>query len=139
MSALGQKRKSRTTILMSVKRPKAEVANGGEIAGVVVLANAGRSGVLTPRRQDVRRIEGRFGDVIRNEFQIDPATLTADEAAYLSNFPDADQLRASIAKGRREADDAADGRSAEEGYGPQGVNRVPSRSLINSTGTIINN
>jgi hypothetical protein len=71
---------------------------GGEVAGVVVFANAGRSGVLTPRRQDVKRIEGRFGDVIRNEFQIDPAALTADEAAYLSNFRDADQLRASIAK-----------------------------------------
>ena len=77
--------------------------------------------VLTPRRQDVQRIEGRFGDVIRNEFQIDPAALTTGEAAYLSNFRDADQLRASIAKGRREADDAADGRGAEEGYGPQSV------------------
>ena len=87
---------------MAKARTAAEV-----IAGVVVLAYAGRSGVLTPRRQDVKRVEGRFGDVIRNEFQIDPAALTADEAVYLANFRDADQLRASIAKGRREADAAA--------------------------------
>jgi len=98
---------------------------GGEAAGVVVFANAGRSGVLTPRGQDAKRVEWRFGDVIRKEFQIDPAALTADEAAYLANFCDAEKLRASIAKGRREADNAADGRSPEEGPkegdGPQSV------------------
>ncbi len=67
----------------------------------------GSLGPSCARSRGMKRVEWRFGDVIRNEFQIDPAALTADEAGYLSNFRDADQLRASIAKGRREADAVA--------------------------------
>lgn len=69
---------------------------GGEVAGVVVLANASRTGVLTPPKLVVRAIERRFGDEITNLFGIEPSGLTADEAAYLLNFKDADAIRVRI-------------------------------------------
>lgn len=68
--------------------------NGGEVAGVVLLANASRTGVLTPPAAHIRDVERRFGNVLREQFGIEPASLTADEAAYLRNFKDADALGA---------------------------------------------
>lgn len=67
--------------------------NGGEIAGVAVLVNASRSGVLSPSRARVRAIERRFGDAISDIFGIEPAGLTADEADYVLNFATVDALR----------------------------------------------
>lgn len=66
---------------------------GGEVAGIVTLVNAGRSGVFTPTKAVIRDIERRFGDAVENLFRIVPSGLTADEAAYLRNFKDADALR----------------------------------------------
>lgn len=48
-------------------------------------------------------VETRFGNVIREEFGIEPAALTSAEAAYIANFRDADSLRDRIAKARQEA------------------------------------
>lgn len=77
-------------------------AGGGEVVGVVMLVNGSRAGVLTPTRSVVRDIEGRFGNAVRDLFQVDPAGLTADEAAYIRNFRDADALRARAAAAERE-------------------------------------
>lgn len=74
---------------------------GGEVAGVVAVANASRSGQLVPLQRVTQRIERRFGDVIRQEFKIDPAALTADEAQYLDGFRSADELRKRAASARR--------------------------------------
>ena len=50
-------------------------------------------------------LEERFGQVIREEFGIEPSALTADEAVYLFGFRSADGLRASIAAARRRRDE----------------------------------
>lgn len=76
--------------------------NGGQVAGVVLLAHAGRSPILTPTRVMIRDVERRHGDAIKDLFGIEPAGLTADEAAYLRNFRNADELRARIAAAERE-------------------------------------
>ncbi len=73
-------------------------SNGGEVAGVIVLANTSRTGLLSPNRVQVREIERRYGDVVREVFGIDPAGLTADEATYILNSRDADTLRDRAAK-----------------------------------------
>lgn len=73
------------------------IAGGGEVAGVVTLANASRVDHIAATKQQAREIERRFGDVVRSEFQSEPAALTGAEAAYLLNFRDADALRTRIA------------------------------------------
>lgn len=57
---------------------------------------------LQPRRQHVKQIEERFGDVLKEEFGISPQSLTAPEAAYLVGFRDADALRARAIKASSE-------------------------------------
>lgn len=76
-------------------------AGGGEVAGLVTLVNASRSGVYTPKKLHVQAIEARFGDEIRKH-GIEPSALTADEATYLLGYRDADGLRAGIAKAKSE-------------------------------------
>jgi len=66
------------------------------------VANAARSGILTPDRKLVSLIEERFGDVLRDEIGLEPAALTADEASYLAGFKDADAFRGSLAKAASE-------------------------------------
>jgi hypothetical protein len=73
-------------------------SNGGEVAGVVTLANASRTGKFAPHPPHVRIAGERFGDEVRNKLGIEPGALTADEAHYLANFRDADALRTAIAK-----------------------------------------
>lgn len=68
--------------------------SGGEVVGSVLLVNASRLGSLAPALRRVSEIERRFGDAVREIFDIDPAGLTASEAGYLLNFRDADALRA---------------------------------------------
>lgn len=85
----------------------AELANhirsgGGRVIGALLLVNAGRRGVLTPEPSLVRLVEARFGDEIREWFNIEPEALTAAEAGYLSGFRDAQSLGNSIAKARDE-------------------------------------
>jgi hypothetical protein len=75
--------------------------NGGKVVGVVLLANAGRSPILTPTRLAIDDVERRHGDAVQELFQIAPNGLTAAEAAYLRNFRNADELRKSSAKASR--------------------------------------
>lgn len=80
----------------------AELANhirsaGGEVAGMVTLVNASRSGTFTAKPLFTKLIENRFGQDLRS-LGIEPAALTADEAQYLVGFRDADQFRAARAK-----------------------------------------
>ncbi|MCC6775623.1 MAG: strawberry notch family protein [Hyphomicrobiales bacterium] len=89
--------------------------NGGEVIGAVLLANAGRSGVLTPTRAVIRDIERRYGDAIRENFDIEPAGLTADEAAYIRNFRDARALREGVAKARRQRSERLASKGIREG------------------------
>ena len=74
--------------------------NGGEVAGVVTLVNASRTGILRPSKAHVADIERRYGDEVRRLFHAEPSALTADEAAYVRNFRDADALRAAEASAR---------------------------------------
>lgn len=76
--------------------------NGGEVAGIVVLTNANRSDTLQARPKQIRTIEERFGDVLREQLAIDPQALTGPEADYLIGLRDADALRARAAKASRE-------------------------------------
>lgn len=71
---------------------------GDEAADQPELDGAGRSGYIGPRPLLARLIERRFGNVVENEFGIQPSSLTGEEAQYLSGFRDADALRARIAK-----------------------------------------
>jgi hypothetical protein len=98
--------------------------NGGEVAGAVLLVNAGRSGVLSAPRAKVRLIERRFGDEVREIFGIEPAALTADEADYLGNFKDADQLRTTVATALRQRD----ARLRSKGLPPEGGGGVADTS-----------
>ncbi len=106
-------------------------SNGGEVVGVVVLANASRSGDMPVRPAYARMIDGRFGDVLRSELSVEPEALTADEARYLLGFRDADALRAGIAKGRSERNARLDakgifGRDASD-LGGSGVDEQSAR------------
>lgn len=74
--------------------------NGGVVAGVATLVNASQSGTITPRKNHVRQLEARFGEIIRSELAVEPSALTADEATYILNFRTADGLRDSISKAR---------------------------------------
>lgn len=75
---------------------------GGEVVGTVTLANASRTGRIAPNARDIKIIEDRFGDILRDELGVEPSALTADEASYLVNFRDADALRNSISKAKLE-------------------------------------
>jgi hypothetical protein len=92
-------------------------SNGGLVSGIVTLVNASRTGQNTANGKDISDIDGRFGDVLRSEFGLEPSALTGDEAFYLRGFRDADSLRNSIAKARRERNDRlrAKGLRASEG------------------------
>jgi hypothetical protein len=79
--------------------------SGRDVVGVAILVNANRMPDIVPTKFNVNRIRQRFGDVIRDELGIEPAALTAAEAAYLLNFQDAQSLRARAAKARGERDD----------------------------------
>jgi hypothetical protein len=79
--------------------------NGGAVVGAVALVNAGRSGVLVPAGGRINAIRKRFGDAVREIFDIDPGSLTADEAEYVLNFRDSDALRARCASARRQRDE----------------------------------
>jgi hypothetical protein len=87
----------------------AELANhiqgsGGMAVGAVLLVNASRAATLTPDPQRIRQIERRFGDEIRDIFEIEPLGLAAAEAEYLLNFRDADALRTRAIASRKQRD-----------------------------------
>ncbi len=89
-------------------------AGGGEVAGIVTLVNRSRSGVKPAAKQHVRLIEERYGDIVRQEFGIEPAALTGDEALVVLASRDADTLRDRVAKARQERS----GRLREKGIRP---------------------
>ncbi len=95
---------------------------GGKVAGVVTLANASRLGVWVPRPQQIREIERRFGDAVREATGIEPAALTAAEAHYVLNFRDADSFRARVASamGQRGERLRTKGVRPSEEPGPEG-------------------
>ena len=76
--------------------------NGGLIAQVSVLVNAGRTKKLKPETKTIRLLEKRYGHEIAEIFGIDPAALTANEASYLVGFRTADEIRNRLAKARQE-------------------------------------
>lgn len=77
-------------------------SQGGEVVGTAVLVDASRTGKLRASPQQIRLIEERFGDALRQDFGIDPRALTASEAGYLAGFKTADALRDRAAKARSE-------------------------------------
>ena len=66
--------------------------------------NAGRLKPLKPEALVIRRLRERFPDAIHHTFGIDPGTLSANEASYLSGFSSADQLRNRATKAAKEID-----------------------------------
>jgi hypothetical protein len=74
----------------------------GAVAGLVVLVNAARSGRLKPAGRITALLERRYGDAIREIFQIDPAALTAEEAQYLIGFRTTDEIRNRSVTARQE-------------------------------------
>ncbi|HET6631518.1 MAG TPA: PLxRFG domain-containing protein [Rhodanobacteraceae bacterium] len=77
------------------------LAGGGEVVGSAVLVNASRAGTMKAPRGLLRQLERRYGDEIRNQFHVEPAALTADEARYLIGFRTADELRNRAATAER--------------------------------------
>lgn len=77
---------------------------GGAVKDVVVLVNAGRDPALVPVKKYVRLIKERFDDEFTKVFGIEPAALTANEAAYLVGFKSIDGLRNRLAAAEQEID-----------------------------------
>ncbi|MFM0479085.1 phosphoribosyltransferase [Paraburkholderia strydomiana] len=77
---------------------------GGNVVAAVVLVNASRSGRLAAAPKTVRRLEEKFGHVIRKTFHIEPSALTADEAQYLIGFRTAEEIRGRRAKAKQTTD-----------------------------------
>jgi hypothetical protein len=79
-------------------------SSDGAVAGLVVLANAGRAGASKPAARITALLERRHGDAIREIFQINPAALTAEEVQYLTGFRTSDEIRNRSVTGRQETD-----------------------------------
>lgn len=79
-------------------------AFGGVVKDVVVLVNAGRNPALVPGKKFVRLIKERFDDEFTKVFGIEPAALTANEAAYLVGFQSIDAIRNRLAAAEQEID-----------------------------------
>ncbi|MGI8604456.1 MAG: phosphoribosyltransferase [Verrucomicrobiales bacterium] len=86
---------------------------GGLVAGVLVLVNAGRLKQLHPTQSLVRKLESRHGHEIENILGIRPTALTANEASYLIGFRSLDEIRNRLAKARQETDRRLRSKSVE--------------------------
>jgi hypothetical protein len=75
---------------------------GGQVVGIVTLTNATRSASLAASKKVTAEIERRFGNDVRELFQIEPAALTPAEAGYLIGIRDADGLRNRAAAAKQE-------------------------------------
>lgn len=75
---------------------------GGNVVGAVSLTNAARGGRVAAKPHVLRQLEARHGDVIREQFGIEPRALTAEEASYLAGFRSADEIRNRVASARQE-------------------------------------
>lgn len=80
-------------------------SNGGHVAGVVTLANAGRTDNIVPQAARTRLLEKNLGPAVEQELGIRPGALTAAETEYLLGFKNADQLRGSISAATRARDE----------------------------------
>jgi len=78
------------------------ILNGGEVAGSVVLCNAGRCKEFVPEKRVVKLLGERFGDEVKNIFGIRKEALTANEANYLIGFRSPDEIRNRLAKAKKE-------------------------------------
>lgn len=74
------------------------ISGGGVVVGTVMLVNASRTRVLSAKDELLKKVDVRHGEIVREQFGIEPAALTASEARYLLNFKNADQLGVAIAK-----------------------------------------
>ncbi|MCC6887420.1 MAG: hypothetical protein IT536_02580 [Hyphomicrobiales bacterium] len=93
---------------------------GGEVVGTVAVVNATRSATLSTSDDQVRTLEERLGDEIRNRLGIEPAALTAPEAGYLLRFRDVDSFR----NRATEAEDERRSRLREAGIEPDRPDQV---------------
>jgi len=85
----------------------AELANyiqerEGNVAGTVVLVNAGRVEEFQPSQSLLSKLKSRHENQIEHIFGIRPDALTANEANYLIGFRTADEIRNRLAKARQE-------------------------------------
>lgn len=62
------------------------------LRGTVTLVNAARSDKTAVSRDQIRVAERRYGDVVREELNLQPSALTRSEAEYILDFRDADGL-----------------------------------------------
>ena len=76
--------------------------NGGQVAGSIVLVNAGRSKDFQPVKKHIQLLEERFSDEIKQTFGIHTRALTANEASYLVGFRTADEIGNRCAKAKKE-------------------------------------
>ena len=77
-------------------------SQGGQVAHILVLVNAGRSTRFKPETKTIRLLEKRFSHEIAEIFGITPTALTANEASYLVGFRTVDEIRNRLAKARQE-------------------------------------
>jgi len=83
----------------------------------MLLAHAGRSPIFTPSKTH-RDVERRHGNAVKDLFGVAPSGLTADEAAYLRNFRNPDELRARFAKARDARSERLGAKGFHEGSSP---------------------
>lgn len=74
----------------------------GNVAGAVVLVNAGRVEEFHPSQELLSKLKSRHENQIEHIFGIRPDALTANEANYLIGFRTADEIRNRLAKAREE-------------------------------------
>lgn len=75
---------------------------GGNVAGAVVLVNAGRVEEFHPSHAVLSKLKSRHETQIEHILGIRPDALTANEANYLIGFRTADEIRNRLAKAREE-------------------------------------
>lgn len=109
---------------------------GGNPVAAIVLVNASRSGKLYPLQKTVALLEERFGNDIREIFNIEPGALTCDEAQYLIGFRSAEEIRSRSAQAREKTDLRlrAKGIRLDERERPQPLKRPHKKFWIHRTG-----
>lgn len=100
-------------------------ANGGKVAGAIVLADSSRSGTLRALKTQSTIIERRYGDEIRELFSIDPSALTRSEAGYLIGFKNVDELRNRATKAKVEGRKRRLSKSVQRDQSPDEVLEKP--------------
>lgn len=79
---------------------------------------------ITTDTQHIVETAGRFGDVVRDQLQVEAASVTDDEAQHLLNYRDADTHRAGIASAGNERADRLRARGVpQEDGGSEGEER----------------